>query len=138
MNPYFVAGLLLPPVACIIMQLVVRQSHANFIAASPELRTPEDLEAFKRIAATNMYAALVVIVLQGVLWLVWITGVLTRNLPLSSIFLTMIPFLGMLAAGLASRPLETRVQTLPVADPGLAAERDRIVEIWKHQPLPNW
>jgi uncharacterized membrane protein len=138
MNPYFVAGLLLPPMVTIIMQIVVMHSHHVFLRAIPELRDPTDMIAFKRLAAANMYLALVAIVLQVVLLAVWIVGVLTKNLPLASIFLTFIPFLAMLALGLAAKQMEQRIQTMPAPDPALAAERDRVVETWKHRPFPDW
>ena len=34
--------------------------------------------------------------------------------------------------------VERNVQSVPTATEELAKERDRIVEIWMHQPFPNW
>ena len=138
MNLYFVAGLLLPPIVVIIMQLAVMRSHREFLAAIPELRSAQDMYAFKRLAATNMYLALVVIVLEVLLWGVWIVGVATRNLPLISIVLTFIPSVALLVIALQAKQLEQRIQTMPAADPALAAERDRVVDVWLHRPFPNW
>lgn len=138
MNLYFVVGIVVPPVVVIIMQLLVMKAQREFLAVIAELRTPADMITFKRIAANNMYLALGAIVLGLLPWIVWIVGVATGNLPFTALVLTFIPSLVMLVIGLQAKELEKRVQTIPAADPAMAAERDRVVDIWLHRPLPEW
>jgi hypothetical protein len=138
MNLYFVAGLVLPPIVVIILQLVVMKSHRKFLAAIPELRTSQDARALKRLAATNMYLALVAIGLGVLPWAVWIVGLVTKNLPFHALVLLFIPSIIMLVVGLKAKEMEKMVQSVPAADPALAAERDRVVSTWLHKPFPDW
>ncbi len=34
--------------------------------------------------------------------------------------------------------LQASVEELPVATDELRAERDRVIQVWKHQALPDW
>ncbi len=135
----FVAAAFATVLAMLGLGVVAVAHLRGFLAAVPSIDTEDDLDAYRRVAAWNIYGALVFLGLS-VVWggavfaefafgnPAWTTGTM----------ISMIVFGPLLTAvGLYVRKLESRVQATPATDEFLA-ERDRVTHVWMHKPLPDW
>ena len=110
----------------------------RFVATTPEIDSQSDLERFKQIVKKQMYGALGQFVILIIPTLLFLYGFFSRTLFFRDVAYLIVPSLVILAAGLYFKTLERRAQTLPIANPQLQPERDRVVEVWKHKPFPDW
>jgi hypothetical protein len=104
------------------------------------LRTKEDLRAFRDVAKLNMYAALTLIPLWGIFFLLipLTLGGLARHSSVVALFSTLGMGPAMLLLSLGVLKEERSVQRTPAATDELAAERDRVVHVWLKKPFPDW
>jgi hypothetical protein len=113
--------------------------HQSFLKRTPKLRSKDDLKRFKRLAAWNMYGALLCIVLIvlviGALGVSLVAGLLTWK---QNLLLLVIASVLLSLAGGAVKPIERKVKRIPAADDKLAAARDDVVHIWDTKPFPTW
>lgn len=109
----------------------------RFAAEVPRLESTRDLERFKEVVARQMYAALAQIVLLAAPAVVFFLGLASAALAAGDILYVVIPAAVIILIAQANRRDEARVRELP-AEPGLAAQRDRIVRTWIRRPLPDW
>ncbi len=111
----------------------------RFLKETPQIKSPKDIERFEQLVKGQMYAALAQIVILSIPILVFAYGLFIKLLkPNTDILYMLAPSLIVLAAGMILKKTEHTVQHIPTANDELAKERDRIVEIWQHQALPNW
>jgi hypothetical protein len=121
------------------LSVVAARDMKRFLAETPVLQSAADLDRLKRVAARNMYGALImlavaagVVVLLAVAvttgWTDWneVAGVLCVSSAL------------LIGPGVWVKSIEARVKAVPAADPDLRAERDRVVKIWWTKALPRW
>jgi drug/metabolite transporter (DMT)-like permease len=110
----------------------------RFLREVPVLGSSEDLERFRELAARQMILALVQFAVLASPWIAFVIGLVRRTLTPADGMYSTASFIVVLAAGLLMRGAEKRAQSLAGATPELQSERDRIVYVWLHEPLPTW
>lgn len=127
------------PVIGLILSLYFGSLLKKFLTTTPEIASTQDMERFKQLVKGQMYAALVQIAILSIPILVFAYGLWIKVLkPNTDILYMLVPSLVVLGAGMALKSVERNVQNVPTANEELTKERDRIVDIWLHQPFPNW
>src|SRR5581483_3837140 len=105
----------------------------------PVINTSDDLDRSKRLAKGQMYMALVSIVMTILALGSWFVSahILTvaDSADLFRFVVLPISIIGVLAV-VKKSPVKEAAE-MP-ADDRVAAERDRIVEVWRYRMLPDW
>jgi Na+/H+ antiporter NhaC len=110
----------------------------RFCDRTPEIRSVQDLEAFKRVVAAQMYAALIQIVILMAPWGIFGYGLLNDRLQMSDAIYLTFPYVLVGIGGLLMKRVEQRAKNLPVSDPDLLRSRDAVVQSWVKRALPDW
>jgi hypothetical protein len=111
----------------------------RFCHQVPELRHDQDLLAFKKMAARQMYGALLLIALNISAIAVAFCSLYLEILSLPELIVLASGYcIPSLLLGLWVRDLEVRVQNTPAIDAQLYDARNQIVKTWKFRALPNW
>lgn len=110
----------------------------RFCERTPEIRTGADLEAFKRVVAAQMYAALAQVVILLSPWVLFGYGFFTDKLVIGDVLYLTLPYIAVGIGGLLMKRVEERAKHLPVSDPQLLEARDRVVHTWVKRALPDW
>jgi len=110
----------------------------RFAKRTTILASTTDLEAFKRIVANQMHAALVQIGLLVTPAILFATGLVLQQFEVDDILFLVVPSAVIVVLALAFRTWELRLRSIRVVGPELAAHRDAIVETWRRKALPNW
>lgn len=127
------------PTIGLIFSLYFGSQLKRFLTSTPEIKSAQDMEQFKQLVKGQMYAALAQIVILSIPILVFVYGFWIKELkPNTDILYMLAPSLVVLGAGMAMKSVEHKVQNVPTKTEDLTKERDRIVDIWLHQPFPNW
>jgi len=127
------------PVLGLIVSFYFGSLLKKFLTTTPAINSLQDIERFKQLVKGQMYAALVQIVILSIPIIVFAYGFWIKVLkPNTDILYMLVPSLVVLGAGMTLKSVERKVQNVPTATDELAKERDRIVDIWLHQPFPNW
>ena len=110
----------------------------EFLDRTPVLASSMDLENFKAVAGGQMWAALA----QAFLLLIapgcFVWGLATNNLTPGDFVWILLPSVVVILIARSFRSIELRAWSIPTADEEMAAERDRIVRVWRTRPLPDW
>ena len=134
---YMIIGVLV--VLDALLTLLGWRSLREFTRDYKSIACPQDMDAFKRLAKTNMYMAvgIIVIVLIGVAVLA--VGMFTRAVNLLDFGIIAIAF-GFFSQATAKplTRLETTAKSLPVDSPQLADEYAEISRKWNESLLPDW
>ena len=138
MHSLFLTGLIAPFLIALAMTAILGAEMKAFLREVPSIRTVAHLARFKRLAANNMYAALLQIVLFLVPWGVYIYGLNKGHLAQGEIGIILIASVITFFAAQQLKKVEADIRTLPVEDPQLRIERDRVVETWMHKLFPDW
>ena len=127
------------PAIGLILCLYFGSLLKRFLTNTPEIKSAQDMERFKQLVKGQMFAALAQIAVLSIPILVFVYGLWIKVLkPNTDILYMLVPSLVVLGAGMALKSVERNVQNVPTATDELTKERDRIVDIWLHQPFPNW
>lgn len=122
-------------VLAVINWLVAMLGLRGFLARTPAIGSEADLLALKGVVRTQMYQALLQIVLLVTSLLIGVYGLFTKQFGLLLIF-------GVngviLVLGLLGKSTETRCRSLPVRDERFAAEYRRVCASWTGKPLPDF
>lgn len=139
MRQWLVFALLTPPVATVLMMVLLCPSLKRFQRNVPSIRTPDDLSRLKKLATVQMYAALIALALMAVPTLVWIYGHFVEG-QLGWLDLLLFVFVPVViwqfVAGTLSGPAK-EVRAIS-AVPELQAERDHVVDVWLNRAFPDW
>jgi len=138
MRLILIAIMVVAPAVGLIICIVFGQQLKKFLVEVREIKSSADIEYLKRIAARQMYAALVQIVVLSLPTITFFFGLTTHILRGVDLIFIIVPSLVILAAGKYYKSSETSVWTMPASDPVLAAERDRIVQVWRSKAVPDW
>ncbi len=122
----------------LLLSVVFGWQLKRFCDRTPEIRTGADLEAFKRVVAGQMYAALAQIVILLAPWAVFGYGFFTGKLAIGDALYLTLPYIAVGIGGLLMKRVEERAKHLPVSDPQLEEARDRVVHTWVKRALPDW
>lgn len=142
MRTILIAIMLAPSIATVIIMAVLQITGRRFRKRVPKYRGPDDLQRLRSLAKLQMYLSLIaqptwmygiVIIawLLGWLWfkqLGWLDLLLYGVLPIVATFVL---------AVLGESPARMAV-VIPAKNETLAAERDQIVDTWRHKTLPDW
>lgn len=139
MRTLLVSLMLALPAICIGLLIFFMAELKRWADSVRVIRTVEQLDEFKALARRQMYAALVALVcIIGPYVLYWI-GYFKDVLRWTDFWLfAVLPSLAVAAVGKLCKPIEQRVQQMPVEDETLRRERDRVVQVWMKEPFPNW
>lgn len=105
-----------------------------FLRTTPRLRDPSDMEQYKQLARFGMWAALALIPLMVLPFLVLIF------LPASPEY-RIVGWVGPVLLGVAGAKLkekETAAQSLEAHSAEMAAERDRVTYTWMKKAFPDF
>lgn len=109
-----------------------------FLREVKRFESTRDIERYKKVVAEQMYAALAQIALLGTPALLFLYGIVSKNLSGSDVAFIIVPSLVILLLGLAYKPVESAARSIPAADDELARQRDEIGETWTKKALPDW
>jgi hypothetical protein len=139
MRQWLIFALLMPPVATVLMMVLLRPSLKRFQRTVPLIRTPVDLSSLKKLVTVQMYAALIALALMAVPTLVWIYGHFVEGhlgWPDLLLFVFVPIVIWQVVAGKLSGPAK-EVRAIS-AVPELQAERDHVVDVWLNRVFPDW
>ena len=140
MRELLIVSMLVSGGAVLALMLGLHAQLRRFQKRFPELRTSDDLQAFKALASAQMYASLVGLILVWVPLLIWIFGkfVFGRVGWIDLLLYVVIPFVVQLVTSGFLVGTARAIRATPARDMTLETERDRIVDVWLHRSLPNW
>jgi len=138
MHALFLAGLIVPFILALAITIMSGMEMKAFVVEVRVMRTAEDLARFKRLAARSMYGALAQIVLVLIPWGVYIVGLSRQALLQSEMTIIFVLSIVTILVNLLLKKDEEAARGLPVEDPELKAERDKVVKTWMHKALPDW
>jgi len=120
------------------MTFYVGSELKQFLSRVPQLRSQEDLDEYRRMAGRQMYAALIQIVVLGTPFILFMYGVFKGYFNCIHVLLYLALNGALFMVSMMIKQIELQVRQLPAANEAIAAERDRIVHIWRTKALPNW
>jgi hypothetical protein len=140
MRLWLTLSMVLSSLTLLIIMLLMHVQLRRFLQAVPELRDEDDLSKFKKLAAAQMYASLVGLILMHFPLVIWIFGkFIVGHLGwLDLLIFVVAPFL---ILGLVSGMMigaATAVRQIDVANTAIGTERDHVVDLWLHRRLPDW
>jgi hypothetical protein len=138
MHALFLAGLIVPFIIALAMAVISGMEMKAFVAEVQVMRTAEQLARFKRLAARNMYGALLQILLFIVPWGVYIFGLSQQVLRQGEVVIIFVLSIVTFLVSMFLKKDEEAARALRVEDPDLRAERDRVVKTWMHKAFPDW
>lgn len=112
-------------------------SVRSFLARYPTITDRPALDAFKRLARSNMYMALMQIVILGAGFLVGILLVF-RHGAIKGLGPVLVANGVVMGLGKLIKSLEVRARSLPCATQALGDEHARVSESWVHKPFPDF
>jgi hypothetical protein len=110
----------------------------SFARRVPQIATRTQMDEFKAVVARQMLVARVVKPVLYVPTAVFLVGLVMGELGLFDLVYTIVPSLVVIVVAKLCGGIEGGVQSLPVRDEAMRAERDRVVNCWKTQPTPDW
>jgi membrane protein required for beta-lactamase induction len=104
------------------------------------LRDETDMGAFKRLASMQMYVSLVGLYAAWLPLVVWLLGKFVfGNLSwLDGVLYVLVPFVVQFTLAAASVGTAKAVRRTAAASDAIAAERDRVADVWVNKNLPEW
>jgi hypothetical protein len=108
------------------------------LLTTPELRGKKDLARLRRTITRQKYVTLGVILLvigAGVSLLVGLFSSWSATAELPVLVAAGTP-LAVVEAWI--KFVESRLRKLPASDPAIRAKRDRIIQAWENEPVPEW
>ena len=140
MRIWLITAMLVSPAAVLAVMLLLHGQLRRFSVSVPELRTPQDVGRFKRLAAGQMYGSLVGLVLTWLPLALWLAGKfwLGQLYWLDVVLFVVLPLVVLVWASGQMLSTARAVRATPATDPAIVAERDRVVDVWLHRNLPNW
>lgn len=110
----------------------------RFLSQTPRLECADDLTAFRRAVARDMYCALAIIALVAAAAITVVCGIYFERAFWSDLK-PLLALGGVFAAvSVWGKGIEARAKKLPVASEELQHARDHLVHIWTTKPFPNW
>ncbi len=134
----YIVSLLVLPALAVVNSFIHRRQLTSFLRQTPAIVTYQDIVAFEKTVARQMYAALLQIALLVAPWIVFGYGYVRDVLTFDDLGLVIAPSFVVLALGLNYKRLENRARSIRAEDPMLAERRDDIVGVWVRKPLPDW
>lgn len=125
------------PVLGILNSLWFGSRLVQYLRQQPRIASFPDMEAFKRLGAAQMYAALaqiLVLILPGI---AFAAGFVLKVLSPSDLLYVLVPSAVVMLAGIYYKRIERRAQTLEVNEE-FRDEYGRVVYAWLHKPFPTW
>lgn len=128
-----------PPAVGLLAMFLLRIQLRRFRREVPVVRTEGDIVLLKRLAAVQMYAALLLLPLTALPPLAWLYGVFIAGVLgwLDLMLYVMLPLAAFVVGACVTSSPAKEVQVMPVVNASLEAERDHIVEVWLHRMLPD-
>ena len=140
MRNWLIVAMLASSAAVLAIMWLLHGQLRRFREAVPALRTPADVDRFKRLAAGQMYASLFGLIFTWVPLVVWLAGKfwLGQLGWLDALLFAVLPMGVLVWASGQMVGTARAVRATPATDPAILAERDRVVNAWLHRNLPNW
>ena len=133
-----IATLLVPQIAALASSLWFGERLREFAARHKAIETQDDLLAYKRLVAGQMYAALIQIVLLASPPFIFIVGTMVREISTSDLGFILLPSCFVFFVSMRYKALESRIQNLPTGTSDIRQERDHVNEVWVSKPFPDW
>lgn len=111
----------------------------SFLKTYDSIRSPIEFDAFKRVVKTNMYLALAIIVVFGLVLVLASTGIYGGMLGWMEV-LVMVAITGPICSlvGIKITNVEKKMKAILLGDENLREEFDHVVRRWNSSPFPDW
>ncbi len=126
-----------PPVLALLNAIYVGVSLRTFPDEVPEISNSRHMERFKFLVAGQMYCTLMHIVFLLVPIVVTVSAFMMGVLATGEALIGCVPVILVSIFGGMMKPLERRVQTMPVSEE-FQEEFDYVVHVWLYRPFPKW
>ncbi len=120
------------------MAIYLRSLLDTYLKRVVCVETERELEEFKQVVKTAMYASVGQMLLLFFPVVVYIVGLVGNALSLPDVLFVIIPSGTNLLLVVQVKRLEVRAQAVQVDNQELLQEFVRVVDTWKKQSLPNW
>jgi hypothetical protein len=126
--------------AVVASMIVLYFPLRSFRRNRPLLRDEADMSAFRRLASVQMYVSWAALRLTWVPLVIWLVGKFALGALnwWDGLLFVVLPFFVQLAVAAGAVGTAKAVRSTPAADDRLAAERDRVVEVWVNKDFPEW
>jgi hypothetical protein len=131
-------AIVLLPAGGVVNAVIHGRLLAEFVRATPAIRTYQDIVDFERVVARQMYAALMQILLLAIPGVLFAFGLFRKILGPGDFLYILAPSGVILVLGIAFKGLEKRAQAIPCEDPVLEERRQHIITTWIKKPFPDW
>lgn len=101
------------------------------------LDSPEQIIAYRRVVARQMYGALIIIALAVIAAIVMLVAAVSGNANPADWFYIIGFSILYIIVGAWSKSVERKAQAIS-AEGDFARQRDEIVQVWLKKPLPIW
>jgi hypothetical protein len=136
---YFIGLMLGVPILVVgPLSIFCNRNRRRFLLAIPVLQSSEDIDALKRMVKIEMYGALMALPLAFTPIIAFFVGINLGILTLPDSLYAVVGVILNTLQGVLGKRSERPIYVMPTASKELADERDRIVEIWRTKPLPDW
>ena len=127
------------PVVCGIVGLFAFLQLDGFARSHASIDDVHGLDEFKRLVKMDMYFALLLMAVGLTLGVLWGLGFWLgcTGMPVFTCAMGLFGPLG-IVMGIVLNRVERRLRELPVTNPDLQAEHERVIRRWKRSPLPDW
>jgi len=109
----------------------------EYLSRSPRIETWQELERFKQIVSTQMYAALAQIGFLIIPYPAFAVGLYMKELRMADIVYIIIPSVFLVVIGVIFKAVEEKAKSLPVSEE-LQEEYQRVIHTWIKKPFPDW
>jgi hypothetical protein len=109
----------------------------EYLSRSPRIETWQELERFKQVVSTQMYAALAQIGFLVIPYPAFAIGLYMKSLRMADIVYIIIPSVFLVVIGVIFKAVEEKAKSLPVSEE-LQGEYQRVINTWIKKPLPDW
>jgi uncharacterized membrane protein (DUF485 family) len=104
----------------------------------PELKGKKDLARLRRTITRQKYITLGVVFLLIGAGVVVLVGFFGGWSPTAEIPLLVAAGTPLAVVECWIKAVEARLRKLPASDPAIRAKRDRIIQAWEDEPIPDW
>ena len=134
----FITLMLICPAIAIVNSVIFGGKLKKFARRMKMFSSYDDILAFQRVVAQQMYAALIQIVLLTIPAVLYVVGAVRGYMNPSDLIFVIVPAFVVLYVGLRGKQVERQVRVIPARDRDLERQRDEIVTTWVKRPLPDW
>lgn len=126
-------------VAGLLAMMTGWQQARSFLATHTSIASQCELDEFKRVVKVNMYLALAMMAIFGIVLILAGVGIYLGTFSLPQLLLSLMVFGPLCAvAGMMMTRCENKMKTTLTIDPSMRQQFDYVVQRWTSNALPDW